>query len=47
MIQDSREAGTIKPITLRRLIIFGMGHQILKRFYSYTIESILTGSITA
>jgi hypothetical protein len=27
---------------LRRLKIFCMGHQILKRFYSCTIESILT-----
>ena len=32
---------------LRRLKIFGMGHQILKRFYSCTNESILTGCITA
>ena len=32
---------------LRRLKIFGMGPQILKRFYSCTIESILTGCITA
>jgi hypothetical protein len=32
---------------LRRLKRFGMGHQILKRFYSCTIESILTGCITA
>ena len=31
---------------LRRLKTFGMGPQILKRFYSY-IESILTGCITA
>ena len=35
------------PIPLRRLKIFGMGPQILKRFYSSTIESILTGCITA
>ena len=28
---------------LRRLKRFGMGPQILKRFYSCTIESILTG----
>ena len=32
---------------LRRLKRFGMGPQILKRFYSCTIESILTGFITA
>nr|AMP50153.1 protein domain of unknown function (DUF1891) [uncultured bacterium] len=32
---------------LRRLKIFGMGLQILKRFYSCTIKSILTGCITA
>jgi hypothetical protein len=32
---------------LRRLKIFGMGPQILKRFYSCTIDCILTGCITA
>ena len=32
---------------LRRLKIFVIGPQILKRFYSCTIESILTGCITA
>ena len=32
---------------LRRLKRFGMGPHILKRFYSCTIESILTGFITA
>ena len=32
---------------LRRLKRFGMGPQILKRFYSCTIEIILTGCITA
>jgi hypothetical protein len=32
---------------LRRLKRFGMGPQILKRFYSCTIQSILTGCITA
>jgi hypothetical protein len=32
---------------LRRLKIFGMGPQILKTFYSCTIESILTGCISA
>ena len=31
---------------LRRLRRFGMGPQILKRFYSCTIESILAGCIT-
>ena len=31
---------------LRRLKRFGMGPQIFKRFYSCTIESILTGCIT-
>ena len=35
------------PFPLRRLKRFGMGPQILKRFYSCTIESILTGCITA
>ncbi|XP_070998428.1 uncharacterized protein [Oncorhynchus clarkii lewisi] len=32
---------------LRKLKIFGMGPEIVKRFYSCTIESILTGCITA
>jgi hypothetical protein len=32
---------------LRKLKRFGMGPQILKRFHSCTIESILTGCITA
>ena len=32
---------------LRRMKRFGMGPQILKRFYSCTIESILTGCIIA
>ena len=32
---------------LRKLIVFGMGPEILKRFYSCNIESILTGCITA
>jgi hypothetical protein len=32
---------------LRRLKRFGIGPQILKRFYCCTIESILTGCITA
>jgi hypothetical protein len=32
---------------LRRLKRLGMGPQILKKFYSYTIESIFTGCITA
>jgi hypothetical protein len=31
---------------LRRLKSFGMGPQILKKFYSCTIESFLTGCIT-
>jgi hypothetical protein len=34
-------------LPLRRLNTFGMGPQILKRFYNCTIESILTGCITA
>jgi gmma-aminobutyric acid receptor subunit gamma len=34
-------------LPLRRLKIFGIGPQILKRFYSCTIEGILTGCITA
>ena len=33
--------------SLRKLKRFGMGPQILKRFYSCNIESILTGCITA
>jgi hypothetical protein len=33
--------------TLRRVKIFGVGSQILKRFYNCTIESILTGFITS
>jgi hypothetical protein len=37
--QDSREKGTTKPIGFRRLIRFGMGPQILKRFYSCTITA--------
>jgi hypothetical protein len=36
-----------RPLPLRRLKRFGMGPQILKKFYSCTIESILTGCITA
>jgi gmma-aminobutyric acid receptor subunit gamma len=31
---------------LRKLKRFGMGPQMLKRFYSYNIESIMTGCIT-
>ena len=45
MIVLKRAQQNISP--LRRLKIFGMGPQILKRFYSCTIESILTGSITS
>ena len=45
--QDSCDEGTTKPIPLRRLKRFGLGPQILKRLYSCTIESILTGCITA
>ena len=41
------EEGTQNLFPLGRLKRFGMGPQILKRFYSSTIESILTGSITA
>ena len=36
-----------KPISLRRLKRFVMGPQILKKFYSCTIKSILTGCSTA
>ena len=36
-----------KLFPLRRLKRFGMGPQIFKRFYSYILESILTGRITA
>ena len=35
------------PFPLKRLKRLGMGPQILKRIYSYTIESILTSCITA
>jgi hypothetical protein len=35
------------PFPLGRLKRFGMGPQILKKFYSCTFESILTGCITA
>ena len=45
--QDGHEEGTTPPIPLRRLKKFGMGPQILKRFYICTIESILTDCITA
>ena len=45
--QDSREEGTTKLIPLRKQKRFGMGHEILKRFYSCNIESIQTGCITA
>jgi gmma-aminobutyric acid receptor subunit gamma len=34
-------------VQIRRLKKFAMGPHILKRFYSCTIESILTGCITA
>ena len=44
---DSCEEGTTTPFPLRRLKIFGIGPQILKKSYSCTIESILTGCITA
>jgi hypothetical protein len=40
-----RERQSLFP--LRRLKRFGMGLQILKTFYSCTIESILTSCITA
>jgi hypothetical protein len=33
--------------TKRRSAVTGMGPQILKRFHSYTMESIVTGCITA
>ena len=45
--QVSREEGTTKPIPPPETERFGMGPQILKRFYRCTIESILTGCITA
>ena len=35
------------PFPLRRLKRFGMGPQMLKKLYNCTIESILTGCITA
>jgi gmma-aminobutyric acid receptor subunit gamma len=40
-----RERQNLFP--LRRLKLFFMGPQILKKLYSCTIESILTGCITA
>jgi gmma-aminobutyric acid receptor subunit gamma len=45
--QHSCEEGTTTPLPLRRLKRFGMGSQILKKFCNCTIESILTGCITA
>ena len=45
--QDSRDEGTTNLFPLKRLKRFGMGPQILKTFYSCTIESILMGCITA
>ena len=42
---DSCEEGTTRPIPLRKLKSFGMGSEILKRFYSCNIER--TGCITA
>jgi hypothetical protein len=36
----------VHNIILRRLKRFGMGHQILKKLYNCTIESILTCCIT-
>ena len=44
---DSHEEGTTNLFPLKRLKRFGMGPQFLKRFYSCTIKSILTGCITA
>ena len=38
---------TMTVVKWARQNLFGMGPQILKRFYSCTIESILTGCITA
>ena len=43
--QDSREEGTTKPFPPQETVRLGMGSQILKKFYSCTIESILTGCI--
>ena len=43
----SWEEGTAVPLPPREAEIFVMGTQILKKFYSCTIESILTGCITA
>ena len=47
--QDSRKEGTTQQniFPFGRLKRFGMGPQILKKLYSCTIESILTGCITA
>ena len=44
--QDSRERARPHFFPLRRLKIFGMGPQILKKFSNCTIESILTSCIT-
>ena len=46
--QDNREEDTTKHFPPQeRLKRFGMGPQILKKIYSCTIESILTGCITS
>jgi gmma-aminobutyric acid receptor subunit gamma len=45
--QDSLEEGTTSSFPLRRMKRFGMSSHILKKFYSCTIEGILTGCITA
>jgi gmma-aminobutyric acid receptor subunit gamma len=44
--QDSCEEGTTKHFPPQETENFGMGPQILKKFYSCTIESILTVCIT-
>ena len=36
-----------RPFTVYSNLTFGIGPQILKKFYSCTIDSILTGCITA
>ena len=45
--QDSCEEGTTKPITPQATEKIWHGPEILKRFYSFTIENYLTGCITA
>jgi hypothetical protein len=45
--QHSHAEGTTMPLPLGSLKRFGMGPHIIKTLYSCTLESILTGCITA